>query len=333
MLEIKRLKKKYEKQQSEAVNNLSFQLQNGQVLGLIGESGAGKTTSLKILAGLLEPDEGELLLNGEKLVSPKNKLIPGYKEIQMVFQDFELAPNFTVYENIRHPVLYSNVKYREDQIKKVLGICELEHLQERFPKEISGGQQQRVALARALVSEPQVLLLDEPFSNLDKPRRNRFLRLIRKIASETGTSIIFVTHEANDALAVADTLMVMKNGFVVQKGSPKKLYKTPVNSYVARFFGDMNIFPVEKYASFFNTACTEMGNYFGIRPEHIAINTISGDIKGRVENTMFFGSHSLITVKAMGSEWLINSFLENIPEEGDIVFLEVNKEEIKFFWE
>ncbi len=333
MLEIKRLKKKYEKQKKAAVNNLSFRLQNGQVLGLIGESGAGKTTSLKILAGLIDPDEGTLLLNEEKLISPKNKLIPGYKEIQMVFQDFELLPNFTVYENIRHPVLYSNVQYREVQINKVLKLCELEHLQQRFPKEISGGQQQRVALARALVSEPQVLLLDEPFSNLDKPRRNRFLRLIRKISSETGTSIIFVTHEANDALAVADSLMVMKNGYVIQKGTPRKLYNIPINSYVARFFGEINIFPVELYESFFNRSCTEMGNYFGIRPEHISVGTQQGDLSGTIQNTMFFGSYSLLTVKAANSEWIVNCPSDQTYKAGERIDLKINKEEIKFFWE
>jgi len=333
MLEISRIKKTYEKQQVAAVNNLSFTLQNGHVLGLIGESGAGKTTTLKLLAGLLEPDNGKVLLNGEKLLGPKDKLIPGHKEIQMVFQQFELSPNFTVYENIRHPVLNSNKQYRSTQINKVLKLCELEHLQHRLPKQISGGQQQRVALARALVNEPKVLLLDEPFSNLDKPRRNHFLRLIRKIASETGTSVIFVTHEANDALAVADQLIVMRNGLVTQKGTPQKLYHFPINSYVARFFGEMNIFPMEDYRDFFKEESTTMGNYFGIRPEHIYLEKYNGELQGKIEAIMFFGSYSLLTIRTDKYTFIINYVGKDNPQKDEVIYLRFDKKQIKYFWE
>ncbi|UZR95889.1 ABC transporter ATP-binding protein [Chondrinema litorale] len=335
MLEVTRLNKTYSKSESKALNNFSFKLNSKEVLGLIGESGAGKSTILKILAGVLEADSGTVSLNGIVLEKPSERLIPGYKEVQMVYQNFDLAPNFTVYENIRHPVLYSNQAYKKRRVAEVMELCDLTHLQDRFPSEISGGQQQRVALARALVSEPAVLLLDEPFSNLDKIRRNNYLKLIRNIASETEVSIVFVTHEANEALAVADKLIVLKSGNIIQQGYPNIIYHHPLNSYVAQFFGEMNIFPYEKFNKIFTGDSNEACSFFGIRPEHIYLHgAYPSLVQGEVKEVFFFGNYSYVLLDIGGGDTVYVHYNgEDFPKKGEIFHLNFDKTQVKYFWE
>ena len=334
MLEVSNLNKTYSKTLKKAVNNFNITLKNNEVLGLIGESGAGKTTILKILAGILEADTGTVLLDGEKLAKPSEQLIPGYKEVQMVFQNFELAPNFTVYENVRHPVLYSNQSYKKRRVAEVLELCELTHLQDRFPREISGGQQQRVALARALVNEPKILLLDEPFSNLDKIRRNNYLKLIRNIAKVSDVAIVFVTHEANEALAVADKLAVMKSGSVIQEEIPSQIYHHPLNSYVAQFFGEINIFESKKHTDFFGESCKNSCNYFGIRPEYVILNESQfSAIKGVVKDLLFFGNYSYLLLD-IGDQIVYANFKGFVfPKIGEIFHLSFEKDQVKYFEE
>ncbi|MEM1136507.1 MAG: ABC transporter ATP-binding protein [Bacteroidota bacterium] len=334
MLEVYRINKTYPKEREPAVRNINFVLKEREVLGLIGESGAGKTTMLKILAGILEADSGKVTLNNKLLAKPSEQLIPGYPEIQMVFQNFELAPNFTIYENVRHPVLFRNPIYKEKRVTEVLELCELTSLKDRFPAEISGGQQQRVALARAMVNEPKVLLLDEPFSNLDKPRRNRFLRLIRKITRETNIAVVFVTHEANDALAIADKLVVMRLGNIIQQETPFKIYHYPIDSYVARFFGEINIFPYADFYQIFGKESNELCNFFGIRPEHIYVNREgTSNVKAMVKDILFFGNFFYLSIEVFNKNITVNCTDQNIPKVGEWISLTFDEQHVKFFWE
>ena len=222
-----------------AVNNFNFEIPDGQLVGLLGPSGCGKSTTLNLISGLEIPSEGRILF-GDRDVT---KLPPEDRGVGLVFQNYALYPHLTVEENIIFPL--QNLKGKQKMAKETMHqkavemakLVQIDQLMERKPKELSGGQQQRVAIARALVKIPNVLLLDEPLSNLDARLRLQTREELRRIQRDTGVTTIFVTHDQEEAMSISDLIIVMKDGVIQQIGKPQDVYDDPVNLFVAQFLG------------------------------------------------------------------------------------------------
>ncbi|WP_342358627.1 ABC transporter ATP-binding protein [Terrarubrum flagellatum] len=230
---------------NQILSGASFTAQKGRIIALLGASGSGKTTLLRCIAGLEQPEIGRIVIGGTVALDDKAKVQtpPEVREIGLVFQSYALWPHRTVFENVAYGLRLR--KAGEDDIKRRLaGILEkmgLAHLAQRYPDQLSGGQQQRVAICRALVYEPKVLLLDEPLSNLDAKLREEARFWIRKLILDLQICAIIVTHDQSEALAIADEILLLKNGVIIQQGSPTEIYAHPRSFYTADFMGTNNI--------------------------------------------------------------------------------------------
>lgn len=287
MLRVEAVSKKFEGKNHFAVDGVSFTLGEAEIMSIIGESGCGKTTLLRCLAGLYDLDKGKILINDEVLKGPKFRLVPGHPNIEMVFQDYELMPYHTVYENVRYKLIQFPNDYQEKRTLEVLKICKIIELKDEVPGNLSGGQQQRIALARAIANEPDLILLDEPFSNLDNMLRKGFRDLIKEINQSIKTSFIFVSHDTPDALAISDKLAVMLNGKFIQFGTPKDVYNHPNSEYSARFFGNPNILTDQDVKLLTGSKSNTEKNT--IRPEKIKLQ--DGNQEGHITHLSFLGSY------------------------------------------
>jgi putative spermidine/putrescine transport system ATP-binding protein len=226
-----------------AVNHVSLELERGKLVTFLGPSGCGKTTLLRVVSGFTVPDEGKVVLDGEDITDVQ----PNARDTAMVFQNYALFPHMTVAANIGFGLNIMKKTKLEvaEEVERLLTLVQMEGLGGRRPHELSGGQQQRVALARALSLHPKILLLDEPLSNLDANLRLLMRGEIRKLHRRLGLSIIFVTHDQEEAMSLSDELVVMDQGVVKQIGSPTEIYESPVDEFVARFIGHINFLPGE----------------------------------------------------------------------------------------
>ncbi len=222
-----------------AVNDFSFEIPDGKLIGLLGPSGCGKSTTLNLISGLQKPTSGKIWFGDDDVTD----LPPENRGVGLVFQNYALYPHLTVRQNIIFPLenLRGKDKMTKEQMnakaEEIAGLVQLEGLMERKPSELSGGQQQRVAIARALVKMPRVLLLDEPLSNLDARLRLQTREEIKRIQKETGVTTVFVTHDQDEAMSISDRIVVMKDGVVQQIDEPQRVYDDPVNLFVAKFLG------------------------------------------------------------------------------------------------
>ncbi len=226
-----------------AVDNVSFVVERGTLTTLLGPSGCGKTTILRLIAGLELASTGQILI-GARDVTRRSA---AERDVTMVFQSYALFPHLTVLENAAYGPTVSGVRRAQAQTMAAekLALVGLTGFENRLPSELSGGQQQRVALARALVLEPEVLLFDEPLSNLDAKLRRRVREDIRELQSRLGLTVVYVTHDQSEALAVSDRVIVMANAVIAQEGEPRQLYEEPANLFVADFIGEANLVPAE----------------------------------------------------------------------------------------
>jgi len=221
-----------------AVDGVSLNVNEGELFFLLGPSGCGKTTTLRLIAGFYKPEKGKILFNGKIM----NDVPPNKRNVGMVFQNYALWPHMTVYDNITYGLKVRGVptNLRVKKAKEVLRIVKMEKYATRYPNQLSGGQQQRIALARALVIEPDVLLLDEPLSNLDAKLRLETREEIRRIQKELRITTIYVTHDQSEALSMADRIAIMNEGRIEQIGTPREIYNNPANKFVAGFIGETN---------------------------------------------------------------------------------------------
>lgn len=277
-----------------ALNGITFELAEGEILGILGESGSGKSSLLQIIAGLLSADDGRLFLQDKVLPKVAYLLVKGYPEIQLVPQDFELFPNHTLSENICYPIRQASKSHQQERLKTLLQICQLEGLEQRYPRELSGGQQQRVAIARALASEPEVLLLDEPFSQLDPILRSHLKTVLESIQGESQTSMILVGHEARDLLSLSQRIAIMQNGEIQQIGSPEQMYQMPQNPYIASFLGEINFLSPAQAQQIWQNTHAMSDKMIGFRPEHIkVVSPEVANFEGKLVKESFEGSRSL----------------------------------------
>jgi ABC-type Fe3+/spermidine/putrescine transport system ATPase subunit len=238
MLEVRNISFGYS--EDLVIKSIDFKIFAGQNISIIGESGCGKSTLLKLIYGLYNLHSGHIYFNGEPVLGPNYNLVPGVPEIKYLSQDFDLMPYITVAENVGKFLSNLDLEKKQKRISELLQMIEMEEFANTPARFLSGGQQQRVALARVLALEPQLLLLDEPFSQIDGFRRNAFRRNLFSYLKKKEISCIVSTHDSVDALSYADEVMVMKNGKILVKQNPIQLYQNPPNKYVASLFGEVN---------------------------------------------------------------------------------------------
>ncbi len=295
-----------------AVDHINIDIEDGKLIGLLGPSGCGKSTTLYMIAGLHRPTEGKIFF-GEKEVT---ELPPEKRGIGLVFQNYALYPHLSVAENIMFPLI-SRKEKKQEAYKKALDMAKLvgiEGLMNRKPSQLSGGQQQRVAIARALVKMPEVLLLDEPLSNLDARLRLQTREEIKRIQRTTGITTIFVTHDQEEAMSISDEIVVMNFGVIQQTGKPQDVYNEPVNEFVAKFLGTPPINIVEAQSSkegiqFGTQILDEEYNkenltenvHIGIRPEFIKIDE-NGKYELEIEFIEYIGRDKTIIFRLPGIE-------------------------------
>ena len=229
-----------------AVDGVDLDIGKGEFMTFLGPSGCGKTTTLRMIAGLIEPTEGEISVGGKLLSSPGTKVVPPEKRnMGMVFQSYAVWPHMTVFENVAFPL--RNLKKSKEEIGKrvraALELVKLDGLEDRYPSNLSGGQQQRVALARAMAIEPDILLFDEPLSNLDAKLREEMRFELKEIQRRIGVTSIYVTHDQAEAMAISDRIAVMSHGQIKQIGKPREIYDSPEDPFTAEFIGLANFFP------------------------------------------------------------------------------------------
>lgn len=298
MLQVKDISKTYPGENLGAVNAVSFNVDRGEIVSIIGQSGCGKTTLLRIIAGLMKPDSGTVAINGEYLLNPEEQLIAGHPSIKMVFQDYDLMPNMTVEENIGYMLLDYEATYKNEKTTQLLHLCGLEDFKMRKPRGLSGGQQQRLSLARALADEPDLLLMDEPFSNIDPVNKRVLLLEIERITKELQVAIVFVSHDIQDALMISNRVGFMKEGQLIEINTPEELYNNPKSLSAAKFLGVLNQFDVHELLS------------LGI--QDIPPNKTIGVIRAESLKLAAKGIQSvrIIDCRFLGSNYLIKSLTE-----------------------
>ena len=299
-----------------AVDEVSFKIRDGEFFFILGSSGCGKTTLLRLIAGFYTPEGGTLRFGDREV----NNVPPNRRNTGMVFQNYALWPHMTVFDNVAYGLKVRKLSTDEirDEVENILETVRMEEYAQRFPNQLSGGQQQRVALARALVIKPDILLMDEPLSNLDAKLRLEMREEIKQIQRETNVTALYVTHDQNEAMAMADRIAVMKDGRIVQVDSPRKVYSRPQSRFVAAFMGEVNSIPgkVIETGDGFLKLDTELGVLVSrsicgefqkgdsveamVRPESVTI-TDGGDenrFEGVVESSIYFGQVEEFFIKS-----------------------------------
>ncbi len=289
VLTVRGLTKRFTRGAAPAVASVDLEVESGEIMAVVGESGCGKTTFLRMVAGLEMPDSGEIEIGGRAVAAGRSWVPPEKRGVGMVFQDFALFPHMTALQNIVYGLGSLPRRERQERAHEVLELVGLGGYGERYPHQLSGGQQQRIALARALAPQPRLLLLDEPFSNLDTSLKRSLREELGDILRATGTTALLVVHDVEDVLILADRAAVMRNGRILQEGDPTTLYRRPRDEYVARFFGETNVLPGRAAGLGFETAlglvpCSAAAGCRGavrlcLRPEDLRI--VGDDEPGR----------------------------------------------------
>lgn len=284
-LKIENIKKQYKN--GDGVNNINFEVYEGEFVTMLGPSGCGKSTILRTLGGFLDIDEGEILIDGK----PVSLLPPEKRPTAMVFQSYNLWPHMTVGENLGFGLKIKKVPKHQikEEVKKGLKLVNMEGMENKYPGQLSGGQQQRVAIARALLLKPSVLLLDEPFSALDAKIRAQMREELKKIQEELNITVVFVTHDQEEAMALSSRIVVMNKGRIEQIDTPTAIYDKPSSKYVASFIGDMNFIE------------NQDGTTVAVRPEDVVISKEEpGKMEGYIRTIMVLGHFVEVNVEING---------------------------------
>ncbi len=276
---------------STTLHPLSFSVTQGKKVGIAGATGSGKTTLLKIIGGLVQPDGGQVLFEGARILGPDEQLLPGHPAIGYLSQHFELRNNYTIGEELD----YAN-KLPQAEADAIYKICDIAHLLHRGTNEVSGGEKQRIVTARVLTTRPRLLLLDEPFSNLDAGHRSVMKGIIRHMSELLGVTCLLVSHDPLDTLSWADELIVLQEGRIVQRAQPEVVYYQPANEYVAALFGNYSLLSPTQ-AALFGVLAPGPNKQLLVRPGSFTLQPpANGVIMGQVLEQTFLGSHYELTV-------------------------------------
>jgi iron(III) transport system ATP-binding protein len=327
-----------------AVDAVSFDIAPATLVTLLGPSGCGKTTTLRLIAGLEQASTGRILIDGADVTA----LSAAERDVSMVFQSYALFPHMDVMENVSYGLRAMGLKKAEAEARAAekLSLVGLSGYEKRQPSELSGGQQQRVAVARAIVLEPKVLLFDEPLSNLDAKLRRRVRDEIRGLQQDLALTVVYVTHDQEEALAVSDRIVVMHTARIAQDGTPRELYNEPASRFVADFMGDANILDVDVVTLTNGKATVRLGDFrlvlpdqgvpagpaaLAVRPHALRLSSTRGDgeqLAGRVLKGSYLGDHMeyRVAVDALGIElFAISADVEDTFAEGANVFVGVDE--------
>lgn len=335
IIELKNISKSFDGEV--ILDNISLDIHDNEFITLLGPSGCGKTTTLRMIGGFEHPDQGDVIFMGERI----NDMPPHKRHVNTVFQKYALFPHLNVFENIAFPLREKKVPKAEikKKVDEMLSMVMLSKFANRRITSLSGGQQQRVAIARALISNPKVLLLDEPLAALDLKLRKDMQQELKKIQKSTGITFIFVTHDQEEALSMSDTIVVMSEGKIQQIGTPTDIYNEPVNAFVADFIGESNIIDgvmLEDYKVKFaghTFQCLDKGFDKNepvdvvIRPEDVDIvEPEQTALHGTVTSVTFLGVHYEIIVDVKGFKWMIQT--TDFVAEGEWIGLQLEPDAI-----
>lgn len=292
-------------QEKPLLQNFNLKLDEGKIIALAGESGCGKSTLLSLIYGLHDWNQGEIVFEGRKLMGPKGNLVPGEAEMKFVAQNFDLMPYATVADNVGKFISNINLAKKKETVLELLDVVGLVEFADVLPKNLSGGQQQRVAIARALSVLPKLLLLDEPFSNLDFARKIELREKLFRYVKENNISLVISTHELQDIIAWTDQIIVLQNGRLIQNNSAEETYKDPYNPYVAKLFGEVNIFTDNEISEL------QIARFF-YYPHQIKIS--ENGVEAEVLESRFAGNHYWNKIKFRNKEMVMfsNNQLENL---------------------
>ena len=279
-LEIRDMTKHYDN--GDGVEHINLKIYEGEIVTMLGPSGCGKSTILRTLGGFLDVSDGDILIDGKSIID----LPPEKRPTAMVFQSYNLWTHMTIYENLAFGLKLRKVPKVtiDEEVKKHLALVSMSGCEKKYPTQLSGGQQQRIAIARSLMLKPSVLLLDEPFSALDAKIRQQMREELKKIQSELGITVVFVTHDQEEAMALSHRIVVMNKGVFEQVGAPAEIYDEPASKYVASFIGEMNF-------------VNKDGKTIAVRPEDVSITQDIGDINGTVRTIMILGHYVEVNVQ------------------------------------
>ena len=315
-----------------AVNHINLEIKDGEMVTLLGPSGCGKTTTLRMVSGFEYPTSGSVMIGGRDVA----KIPPNKRGISMVFQSYALFPHLNVWENVAYGLDVAKVPKDEliRRTESVMEMMQLTGMERRFPNQLSGGQQQRVALARAVVIEPSVLLFDEPLSNLDAKLRESMRDDLRALQQRLGITSLYVTHDQSEAMAISDRVVIMKDGNIVQQGSPDEIYEQPVNRFVANFIGKANFIEGVFKGMDGSSAVVEIGGHnfkvpnpgamagvepekpccLTVRPESIVLTKDTGPLSGTVQRATYYGTKIEYEVNLNGQPIIVEVYNPQLSE-------------------
>lgn len=302
-----------------SLEHISFKLESGQKLGMAGATGSGKSTLLKIIAGLDDADTGVVYFDSKKVRGPKYRLIPGHPGIAYLSQHYELRNHHRMEEILS----YANTM-TEEKARQLFELCKINQLLKRNTFQLSGGEKQRIALARLLLTAPQLLILDEPFSNLDLIHKSVLKGVLEDIGKELGLTCIIASHDPLDLLSWADKMIILKGGKLLQESHPKEIYFNPVNEYAGALLGKYNLLD-ETTAHLFNAPLTLNGKHLFIRPEQFSISTEQNNgVEGIIEKIVFWGNYYELKIGILDSIISVITTSDNL-EPGRKIFLRLNE--------
>jgi ABC-type sugar transport system ATPase subunit len=317
-LRVENIEKKIGKQT--IVQSANFKQEQQKKIAIAGATGSGKTTLLKIIAGLVQPTSGVVFFEDKKVLGPNDKLLPGAKGIAYLSQHFELRNNYYVNE-----LLEMNNQMQVSEASNIYKVCRIEHLLQRKSNELSGGEKQRIALALLLTTTPKLLLLDEPFSNLDMVHKSIMKQVIDAVGKQLDITCMMISHDAADILSWADWILIMQDGELIQQGTPEQVYHQPINSYAAGLLGEYNLIDASNAAGFSRMDIHNVeAKQMLLRPEQIKIMPASNIFqKDTIQKITFWGSY--YTIDVLVNEQVIRAkTLHNSYNEGERVFLSVD---------
>lgn len=305
------------------LDDINFHYSFFKRLAIAGETGSGKTTLLKAIGGLVQPDSGEILFKGQRVAGPHEKLLPGHPGIAYLSQHFELRNNYVVGD-----FLEMASKLEKQEAMRIYELCQIAHLLKRRTDQLSGGERQRTALARLLTTAPDLLLLDEPYSNLDGIHRQVLKVVLDDIVKEGKTSCLMVSHDPEDVLPWAEEVLVMQEGIIRQRGTPRQVYSLPADEYTGGLFGDYNLLSASEVYALFGWQAPGSEKRLFIRPERLQLTSgHAGAVKGTVVSVLFFGSFYEVNVRVNGVALKVKTNQGSL-QPGDEVTVTLTQEDL-----
>ena len=326
---LKKVSKRFPNAEVDAVNQVDLEIVNKEFLVILGPSGSGKSSLLRLIAGLEEVSGGEVYFGNELM----NDVSPRERDISMVFQNFALFPNMTVYENIAFPIRASGKESEnlDSEVKRIASMLQIDDLLDRKPGALSGGEQQRVSLGRAIIKKPKVFLMDEPLSNLDASLRSELRAEIKKLHKELGITFIYVTHDQTEAMTMADRIALIKDGKLLQVDKPEVIYDNPNHSWIGSFLGmpAMNLISSSDLSG--SIPSKKGASVIGIRPENLNISTEKSKLTGSVISTEYLGDSKIINVQVGNSIIKAKVSNDSTFSVGADVNLDFSDDDLRFF--